>query len=108
MLETARKLADLPVDGLKIHLLYVVKGTRLEQLYRRQQYRCLEQDAYVELVCDFLERIPSRIVIQRLTGDPHPEELVAPQWSLDKRRTLQMIRETLEKRDTWQGKCVGG
>ena len=108
ILETARKLADLPVDGLKIHLLYVVKGTRLEQLYRRQQYRCLEQNAYVELVCDFLERIPSRTVIQRLTGDPHPEELVAPQWSLDKRRTLQMIRETLEKRDTWQGKRAGG
>jgi hypothetical protein len=108
MLETARRLADLPVDGLKIHLLYVVKGTPLEQLYRQQRYRCLEQDAYVELVCDFLERIPADMVIQRLTGDPHSEELVAPSWALNKRQTLQMIRDRLEERDTWQGRHALG
>jgi radical SAM superfamily enzyme len=57
-------------------------------------------------VCDFLERIPENMVIQRLTGDPHPEKLIAPMWSLDKSKTLNRIKETLEKRDSWQGKFV--
>jgi radical SAM superfamily enzyme len=81
----------------------VVKGTALEALYRQGNYRCLEQPAYVDLVCDFLERLPPGMVIQRLTGDPHAEELVAPQWSLKKSETLQKINATLEQRDSWQG-----
>lgn len=106
MLHTARTIADLEIDGLKLHLLYVVKGTRLEALYRRGKYRCLAQQEYVDLVCDFLERIPPKMIIQRLTGDPHPQELTAPQWSLNKSQTLAQIRATLEIRDSWQGKFV--
>jgi hypothetical protein len=106
MLHTAKTISDLEIDGLKLHLLYVVKGTRLEGLYRRQEYSCLEQHEYVALVCDFLERIPPDLVIQRLTGDPHPEELVAPEWSLKKSETLQQINDTLEQRDSWQGKFL--
>jgi len=104
ILQTARTISDLGIDGVKLHLLYVVKGTALEALYRQGDYRCLEQQAYIDLVCDFLERIPPEIIIQRLTGDPHPEELVAPQWSRRKSQTLQLINDTLEERDTWQGK----
>ena len=104
ILQTARTISDLGIDGVKLHLLYVVKGTPLEALYRQGDYRCLEQQAYIDLVCDFLERIPPEIIIQRLTGDPHPEELVAPQWSRRKSQTLQLINDTLEERDTWQGK----
>ena len=104
ILQTARTISDLGIDGVKLHLLYVVKGTALEALYRQGDYRCLEQQAYIDLVCDFLERIPPEMVIQRLTGDPHPEELVAPQWALNKSETLQKINEALEIRDTWQGK----
>jgi hypothetical protein len=107
MLATAQFLADLPVAGVKLHLLYVVRGTPLDRLYRAGTYRCLPQAAYVELVCDFLECLPEQVVIQRLTGDPHPAELVAPQWSLRKRETLDMIKATLEQRDTWQGKRRG-
>jgi radical SAM protein (TIGR01212 family) len=106
MLETARAVAAMEIDGLKIHLLYIVKGTKLDKLYAAGKYRCLEQQEYVDLVCDFLERIPENMVIQRLTGDPHPEELVAPMWSLDKSKTLNRIKETLKKRDSWQGKFV--
>ncbi len=106
MLETAHTLAELEIDGLKIHLLYVVKGTRLESLYRQGRFRCLNQAEYVERVCEFLERIPPQVVIQRLTGDPHPEELVAPQWALEKTETLNMIRQVLEERDTRQGQLV--
>ena len=106
MLHTAKILADLKIDGVKLHLLYVVKGTRLEKLYRQGSYSCLKQQAYIDLVCDFLERLPSETVIQRLTGDPHPNELVAPQWALKKSETLAKIRQTLEKRDSWQGKFL--
>ncbi|MDO9565218.1 MAG: TIGR01212 family radical SAM protein [Candidatus Desulfaltia sp.] len=107
ILETAKKVADMGIDGIKIHLLYVVKGTELEKLYMKGKYKCLAQQQYVDLVCDFLELIPHNMVIQRLTGDPHPEELVAPAWSLQKRETLALIAKTLEKRDSWQGKREG-
>lgn len=107
MLATARFLAKLPVAGVKLHLLYVVRGTTLDGLYHSGAYRCLSQAAYVELVCEFLEYLPEQVVIQRLTGDPHPAELVAPRWSLRKRETLDKIRTALEKRNTWQGKRLG-
>jgi radical SAM protein (TIGR01212 family) len=108
MLKTAQAIADMDIDGIKLHLLYVVKGTKLETLYRANQYKCLEQNEYVDIVCGFLERIPKHVVIQRLTGDPHPNELVAPAWSLRKMETIALIRKTLETRDTWQGKYVEG
>ena len=104
MLHTARTIADLGIDGVKLHLLYVIRGTRLESQFQQGAYHCLRQQEYIELVCDFLERIPAEMIIQRLTGDPHPEELVAPQWALKKSETLTRIRQTLEERDTWQGK----
>lgn len=103
MLATADYLARLPVAGVKLHLLYVVRGTPLEALYRREAYACLEQADYVDLVCDVLERLPPEMVIQRLTGDPHPAELVAPAWSLRKQETRQMIQATLRRRGTRQG-----
>jgi hypothetical protein len=107
MIATARFLADLPVAGVKLHLLYVVRDTPLERLHRAGTYHCLSQAVYVELVCDFLERLPKQVVIQRLTGDPHRAELVAPQWSLRKRETLDMIKTAFEERTTWQGKRLG-
>jgi uncharacterized protein len=104
MLRTAKMLASLGIDGVKIHLLYVVKGTKMEALYRQGRYRCLTREEYIETVCDFLELLPERMIIQRLTGDPHPEELVAPLWALEKSKNLLCIQEVLERRNTWQGK----
>jgi len=104
MLATAETIAELSIDGVKLHLLYVVEETKLADLYAKGQYNCLDQEEYVDLVCDFLERIPKEMVIQRLTGDPLPQELVAPMWSLKKSQTLSMIKETLKARDSWQGK----
>jgi len=104
MLQTAEMIAGMGIDGVKIHLLYVIKGTPLEALYRQGKYRCLSQEEYVDLVCDFLECLPKDMVIQRLTGDPHPEEIVAPEWSLKKSQTLFLIEDTLERRDSRQGK----
>jgi len=101
--KTARFLTDLGIDGVKLHLLYVVKNTKLENLYTSGSYQCLSQDSYADLVCDFLERIPGRVIIQRLTGDPHEHELVAPRWSLDRNETFKCINRELEKRDSRQG-----
>ncbi len=108
MLETASTLANMGIDGVKLHLLYVIKGTRLETLYNRGEYRCLEQKEYADTVCDVLERLPSDMVIQRLTGDPHGDELVAPFWTARKNRnkTLNMIKETLLNRNSRQGKLI--
>jgi len=109
MLETARAVAAMGIDGVKIHLLYVIRGTRIEELYLNGTYRCLEQEEYANLVCDFLELLPPDMVIQRLTGDPHPGELVAPAWSVRKNETLSRIKEILAERDSWQGKrCETG
>jgi len=106
MNETADILSTMGIDGIKIHLLYVIRGTKLDELYQKGLYKCLEQNEYADLVCDFLERLPKDVVIQRLTGGPHRHELVAPDWSLKRNETLELIQDTLAKRKTWQGKLV--
>jgi radical SAM protein (TIGR01212 family) len=105
---TADYLARLPIDGVKLHSLYVTRGTRMETLYRNGEYNCLTRGQYVGLLCDVLERLPKNVVIQRLTGDPHPKELIAPGWTLDKRKTMELIGTELESRDTWQGRRLRG
>ena len=104
MLETARILADSGINGIKIHLLYVIKGTPLEKLWQRGEYMPMEQAEYVDRVCDFLELLPEHIIIQRITGDPHPDELRAPLWAARYRETFNLIQDLLEKRDTFQGR----
>jgi len=104
MLATARAIGKLDIQGVKIHLLYVIEGTPLAELYLRGDYRCLSREEYVDIVCEFLALLPPQVVIHRLTGDPHPEELLAPKWAMDKQTNLQAIRETLQSRDLWQGK----
>ncbi len=103
MMETAEKLADTAIHGVKLHLLYVVKNTVLADWYEKGRFRCLERNEYVDLVGDFLTRLPADIVVQRLTGDPHPEELLAPGWAIEKSATLRQIEETMEKNQLRQG-----
>jgi hypothetical protein len=103
MAATAEFLARLPVQGVKIHLLYVVKGSGLARLYEQGEYVCLTEDQYVSGVVDFIERLPPHLVMHRLTGDPHAEELVAPAWCLDKPRVMKRIREEFLRRGTRQG-----
>lgn len=104
MHRTAETLAAVAIDGVKLHQLYVVNGTRLEALHRRGELRCLTQDEYVAAAVDVLERIPPDAVVQRLVGDPQPGELAAPAWSLDKAGTLKRLQAELERRDTFQGR----
>jgi len=106
MMETARHLGSLAVEGVKIHALYVVADTPLAEIYEHGRYRCLERAEYVELVLDFLEWLPPATVIQRLTGDPMPAELIAPLWVREKSNTMNLMRKRFEERDSFQGKSL--
>ena len=103
MLAMAAELNRLGVDGVKLHLLHVMKGTVLAEMYGRGEVGVLERDEYAGLVCDFLERLDPRILIQRLTGDGGHDNLVAPLWSLKKFEILNLIDAELERRGTHQG-----
>jgi uncharacterized protein len=103
MLATAEALAALPVQAVKVHNLHVVRDTPLADMYAKGEARLLERDEYVQVVCDFLERLPPGMVIQRLSGDAPPDYLIAPKWCLDKPALLSAIRAELERRDSWQG-----
>lgn len=107
MLETVETVRETGVDGVKLHVLYVARGTALATLFERGGYRCLERDEYAGIVCDSLERLPADTVIQRLCADPHPEELLSPAWTLDKQGVLSRIAAILAERDTWQGRTLG-
>jgi radical SAM protein (TIGR01212 family) len=102
VLETAKAVADLKIDGIKIHSLYILEGTPMATLYRRGEYTCLAQQEYIEWVVDFLSLLPPDIIIHRLTGDPDPSSLVAPSWVLRKQETLNRIYNALEKRRSHQ------
>jgi len=104
VLKTAREIARLKPEGLKIHSLYIHRGTELERLYQSGGFEPLSQKQFVQQACDVLEIIPAGTVIQRLTGDPDPHELIAPQWALQKKETLAMIESELKKRGSRQGK----
>lgn len=103
MLAMAVELNRLGVSGVKLHLLHVMKGTRLEQMYGRGEIRMLDRDEYAGLVCDFLELLDPRILIHRLTGDGGHDNLIAPLWSLKKFEILNLIDAELERRGTRQG-----
>jgi radical SAM protein (TIGR01212 family) len=107
MLATADALAGLPVQGVKIHNLHVVPDTPLAQQYAAGEVRLFELDEYVQVVCDFLERLRPDMVIHRLSGDAPPDYLVAPLWCLDKPKLLRAIEDELERRESWQGKKLG-
>ncbi len=107
MLATAGILNGLKIDGVKIHLLHVLRDTPLAEMYGRGEVRIMERDDYVGLVCDFLERLDPRIIVQRLTGDGNREYLVAPLWSLAKFEVLNAIDTELERRGSMQGSKCG-
>lgn len=103
MMSTARFLAALPVQAVKIHLLYVVKGTTLEEWYRKGDYHPLTRTDYVSLVSEFLTLLPPQLIIQRLTGDPHPDELVAPLWAMEKGENLRAVQSYMNEHHMRQG-----
>jgi len=105
MMATADEMARLEVDGIKIHLLHVLRGTPMGELYERGGFRVLEQAEYIELACDFLERLHPNTLIHRLTGDGPRDLLMAPLWSLNKWEVLNAIDDELARRGSRQGRA---
>jgi len=91
MMVTANKLAELKIEGIKIHLLHILKGSKLEELYRKGAIKLLEQDEYVKLAREFLSNLPPGIIVQRLTGQGSKDDHIAPFWALDKTGTIDKI-----------------
>ncbi len=104
MTESARRVAELSPDLLKLHLLLVLRGTRLEAMFRQGEYTPMERQEYIATVCDQLELMPPETVIARLTGDAPLDVLVAPLWSRRKTEVTNEIDKELYRRGTWQGK----
>lgn len=100
---TANKIAELHPDQVKIHLLHVLRGTRLGDMYLAGNYVPLEREEYIKLVADTLELLPPDIVIARLTGDGAANDLLAPEWSQKKTTIINDIDKTLYSRNSMQG-----
>jgi len=103
MWATARELGAIGPIGVKMHSLYVARGTPLAEMYQRGRVRLLDLDQYVHVAVGYLERLHPRSVIHRFSGNAPPEYLVAPEWCLDKARVRAMIEAELKRRDTRQG-----
>ena len=103
MLESVARVAELAPDEVKLHLLHILKNTRLAELFAAGDYQPLSREEYITLVADALELLPPETVIGRLTGDGKAEDLLAPLWSRDKKSILNDIDKLLYHRNSHQG-----
>lgn len=108
MLATAREVARLDLDAVKLHNLYAVKNTRLADEVLAGQTQLMERDDYVRTVADFLELLPPHMIVERISGEAPPDFFIGPSWCLDKPAVRQAIENELTRRDTWQGRRYAG
>ncbi len=106
LLASVRAVAALRPDEVKLHLLHVLRGTRLGDRYEEGKYIPMTRDAYADAVVRALELLPPEVVVSRVTGDGAAEELLAPLWSRRKRECLNEIDKRLVSEETWQGKLT--
>jgi radical SAM protein (TIGR01212 family) len=103
MINTVKYLSNKNILGIKIHMLHILKNTKLNELYQKEKFHILTKEEYVDIVCDQLEYLREDIVINRITGDPIKEELVEPTWLIKKFGVLNEIDKELKRRDSYQG-----
>lgn len=103
MINTVKYLNNLKIDGIKIHMLYISNNTKLADIYEKQPFSILSKEEYIDIVCDQLELLDEKIIIERITGDPFEDELVAPKWLLKKFSVLNDIDKEMVKRNIYQG-----
>ncbi len=103
MINTIKYINSLDIQGVKIHMLHIIKNTKLEELYNKEHFHVLTREEYVNIVCDQLELLRPEIVINRITGDPKKEELIEPKWLLKKFCVLNEIDKELVRRNSYQG-----
>lgn len=101
-------VASLPVDGIKLQLLHVLKGTDLGTLYQKEPFPLFTLEEYCSFVAECISLLPPDMVVHRLTGDGPRNLLLAPLWSTDKKRVLNTIQKQLKEADLWQGKQFTG
>ena len=98
--------AEARTDGIKLQLLHVIRGTRLHEMYMENPFHIMTRDEYTDTVIDMIEHLPPEIVIHRLTGDGNRNELVLPNWSMDKRGVLNEIHRKMKLYESYQGKLL--
>lgn len=103
MIETAKTLGQLDIQALKIHMLFVVKNTKLQQMYENHEFNMLSRQEYIDIVVEQLRYIKPEIVIERLTGDGKIDDLIAPLWSIKKVTILNDIDKKMKELDVYQG-----
>ena len=104
MIETVKYLNNIGIDGIKIHMLHILKDTKLEELYNKEKFHVLTKEEYIDIVISQLEYLNPNIVIHRITGDPSVDDLVEPKWLVKKFCVLNDIDKEMVRRDTYQGK----
>ena len=103
MLETIKYVNKLDIQGIKIHMLHIIRDTKLAELYKEKPFHVLTREEYVDIVCDELELLRPEIVINRITGDPNPDELIEPKWLIKKFGVLNEIDKEMARRNSYQG-----
>ena len=103
MKETVKYLADQPIDGIKLQLMHILKGTDLADIYQKDPFHVFSMEEYIDLVIDCITLLPPRITIHRITGDGPKNLLIAPLWSGNKRLVLNQMHKRLKERGAWQG-----
>ncbi len=104
MLNTVRYLNSIDIQGIKIHMLSILKDTPLAKMYEKKHFKVLTKEEYINIVIDQLELLRPEIVIHRITGDPKQDDLVEPDWLVKKFCVLNDIDKEMVKRDSYQGK----
>lgn len=104
MVRSAEKAGDMKPDAVKLQMLHVIRGTRLADMYEKNEFALLSRNEYVDIIVHQLELIPPETVIERITGDGDKKKLIAPMWSADKKAVLGAIDKRLAELDTWQGR----
>ena len=106
MLNTIKYLNKLDIQGIKIHMLSIIKDTPLEKLYNKEKFHILTKEEYIDIVINQLELLRPEIVINRITGDPKIDDLIEPKWLTKKFCVLNDIDKEMVKRDSYQGKKI--
>lgn len=106
MIDTVKYLNNLNIQGIKIHMLYILKDTPILNLYKDTHFHILDKDEYINIVCDQLELLRPEVVIHRITGDPIRDLLVEPSWLIKKFSVLDDIDKEMARRDSYQGKRI--
>ena len=106
MLATAREVARLGIDSVKIHNLYAVKDTPLADQVARGEVRLMERAEYIQVLVDFLELLPPEMIVERISGDAPPDYFVGPAWCLDKPALRAALDAELTRRNSFQAKGI--